>query len=79
MELRIDHPGESIDMDRVVDSLEKVDPAVMADLELPGGALRIATVMTTAELLQALGHAGLELVPTDIAYLPAVCCGGCSG
>ena len=79
MELRIEHPGAAIDLDRVVVGLQAIDPAVMVDREVLSGALRIATLMTTTELLAALQGAGLALTEADLVYLPSVCCGGCGG
>jgi hypothetical protein len=51
----------------------------VVDREVLSGALRIATLMTTPELLAALQGAGLALTEADLVYLPSVCCGGCGG
>lgn len=79
MELRIEQPGTAFDLDQVVAGLEAIDPAVVVDRESAAGALRIATLMTTPELLAGLRGAGLSVTETDLVYLPSVCCGGCGG
>lgn len=79
MEVRIERPGPEVDPGLLEARLQDVDPAAVLDFEAASGALRVSTVMTTQELLQALRAAGLAIAAGDLIHLPSVCCGGCSG
>lgn len=79
MELRIEHPGDNLDLALVVERLAVADPSSVVDRESASGALRIATVLAPAELCAALAAAGLRVREADLVYLPSVCCGGCGG
>jgi hypothetical protein len=63
-------------LDRAVLDL---DPAALVDLDTDGCTVRVATVLTRAELLACLTQAGLPADAARLRQLPSVCCGGCSG
>lgn len=63
-------------LDRAIAAL---DPAALVDLDADGRTIRIATVLTRAELLACLAGAGLPADDARLRQLPSVCCGGCSG
>lgn len=79
MEVRIERAGSRTELSRLEALLQEIDPASVLDLETLGGALRVSTVMTTQELLQALRAGGLAVEATSLVLVPSVCCGGCSG
>ena len=79
MEVRIENPGRLIDCIRLEACLREADPAALIDVESASGALRVSTLMTTQELLQAVHAGGLSLGPETLVHLPSVCCGGCGG
>lgn len=56
-----------------------VDPAALVDLDADGRTIRMATVLTRAEVLACLAEAGLPADDARLRQLPSVCCGGCSG
>jgi hypothetical protein len=63
-------------LDRAIGEL---DPAALVDLDADGRTIRMATVLTRAELLACLAEAGLPADNARLRQLPSVCCGGCSG
>ena len=65
-----------VPLDRVIVDL---DPAALVDLDIDGRTIRMATVLTRAELLACLAEAGLPADNARLRQLPSVCCGGCSG
>ena len=79
MELRIEHPGDDLDLALMVERLAMADPSSVVDRESADGALRIATLLAPAELRAVLATAGLRVREADLVYLPSVCCGGCGG
>ncbi len=56
-----------------------LDPAALVDLDADGRTIRVATVLTRAELLGCLAEAGLPADDERLRQLPSICCGGCSG
>lgn len=79
MELRIERPGANLDVPALLQELLALDASAVLDRETASGALRIATLLPTAHVLQALQAHGLALRAEDLLPLPSVCCGGCSG
>ena len=63
-------------LDRAIVDL---DPAALVDLDADGRTIRMATVLTRAELLGCLAKAGLPADGERLRQLPSICCGGCSG
>lgn len=58
-------------------ALLDADPAAVFDID--DGALRIATSLAVDELCVLLQAIDCEVVLTQVAVLPSICCGGCSG
>ena len=56
-----------------------MDPAALVDLDADGRTIRMATVLTRAEVVACLAEAGLPADDARLRQLPSVCCGGCSG
>ena len=65
-------------IDAVADRLNDMDPSALVDVD-PAGRLRISTLLPDAEVLLALGLAGLMVAPADLERQPSECCGGCGG
>lgn len=69
-------PPDVAALDRAIVEL---DPAAVVDLDGDGRTIRMATVLTRAELLACIAEAGLSADNARLRQLPSVCCGGCSG
>ena len=65
-------------LDGIADRLNDLDPSALVDVDT-AGRLRISTLLPDAEVLLALGLAGLMVAPADLERLPSECCGGCGG
>ncbi|MUV15780.1 hypothetical protein [Noviluteimonas gilva] len=65
-------------LDTITDRLNHLDPSALVDVDT-AGRLRVSTSLADAELLLALGLAGLLVAPCDLERLPSECCGGCGG
>jgi len=65
-------------IDAVADRLNDRDPSALVDVDT-AGRLRISTLLPDAEVLLALGLAGLMVAPADLERVPSECCGGCGG
>jgi hypothetical protein len=65
-------------LDGIADRLNDLDPSALVDVDT-AGRLRISTLLPDAEVLLALGLAGLFVAPADLERLPSECCGGCGG
>ncbi|MDR0183393.1 hypothetical protein [Lysobacter arvi] len=77
MEFTVACDVRSADLARIGNSLREADPAAMVDAG--GDGLRVAGAFDVDTLLQALRRAGCAVDVPDIARVPSVCCGGCSG
>ena len=78
MQSRIIPSTHVASLERIADRLNALDPAALVDVDT-AGRLRISTLLPDAELLLALGLAGLLVAPCDVERLPSECCGGCGG
>lgn len=78
MQYRISATNGVVSLDSISDRLGQLDPAASVDVD-PSGRLRIATVLSDAEVLLALGLAGVLAAPMDLERMPSECCGGCGG
>ena len=65
-------------IDSIAGRLNDLDPSALVDVET-AGRLRISTRLPDAEVLLALGLAGLCVAPSELERLPSECCGGCGG
>ena len=65
-------------LDTITDRLNHLDPSALVDVDT-AGRLRISTLLPDAEVLLALGVAGLLVAPCDLERVPSECCGGCGG
>lgn len=79
MEYRVELAGTIPDLAAVNGVLLAVDPAAVVDFDLTAGALRVATCIEVEELIGALDRAGTTVQRRQVAGIPSVCCGGCSG
>ena len=75
--IRLDTAG--LDLERIGQSLQKIDPAAMVDVDPLNRALRVSATMLDRELLEALAQAGHPVRPDQVERMPSICCGGCSG
>lgn len=79
MQYRVPLMGASPRLDVVADALQCADPAAVVDFDLVADALRIATILDEAALLDAVHAVGIEVRQGQVARLPSECCGGCGG
>lgn len=78
-EFAFESPVAMPDLSPLDRAIVGLDPAALVDLDARGTTIRMATVLTRAELLSCLEAAGLPAEPSRLRQLPSVCCGGCSG
>lgn len=79
MQLDIPLQGRQVDVTRIEQCLLEADPAVVVDRDPATGHLRISTCAGRDEVAALLRATGLAVEEGDIAIVPSVCCGGCSG
>lgn len=79
MEYTIQLSRAPVDVDRVRDALEDIDPAAIVDLDPRGQGLRVWANMLDRELYAAFERAGHPPDSIQVTRLPSVCCGSCSG
>ncbi len=79
MEYTIELRTGTVDIDRIRDELEQIDPAAIVDADPQGHGLRVSANMLDRELVSAFEHAGHPSGSIVITRLPSVCCGGCGG
>lgn len=79
MEFHVDVAGAALDMERILDAIQQVDPSAVMDIANRGQVLRVAAALGLQELLIALDDAGCRVLPEQVRQLPSICCGGCSG
>lgn len=77
MEFTVSALGPEPDLDTIGQALHAVDAAASVDLH--DGRLRVAGAFDTPTLIAALREAGYVVAPEQVALLPSVCCGSCSG
>jgi len=79
MEFAFEPPLPMPDLSSLDRAIAGLDPGALVDLDASGRIIRMATVLTRAELLSCIEAAGLPADPSRLRQLPSVCCGGCSG
>lgn len=79
MEYTIQLSRAPVDVDRVRDALQDIDPAAIVDLDPRGQGLRVSANMLDRELHAAFERAGHPPDSIEVTRLPSVCCGSCSG
>lgn len=79
MELDIRIPQTPVDVAGIERLLLDADPACLVDLDPATGRLRVSTCASRDEVALVLSAAGHPVAAGDIAIVPSVCCGGCSG
>ena len=65
-------------LDAISGRLNDLDPSALVDVDT-SGRLRISTLLPDAEVLLALGLAGLAIAASELERQPSECCGGCGG
>ena len=78
-EFAFESPVAAPDVAPLDRAIIELDPAAVVDLDADGRTIRMATVLTRAELLACLAEAGMPADNARLRQLPSVCCGGCSG
>jgi hypothetical protein len=68
-------PGPNVIQDVMFD----VDPNAVVDLDMRGLVMRISSYVTVGDLIEVLRRTGRTVAPEQVAQLPTICCGGCSG
>lgn len=79
MEFHIALTDASPDPEAVQDALFDVDPTAVVDLDMSGLVMRVSSSVTAADLIEVLRQTGWSVNPEQVAQLPSICCGGCSG
>lgn len=79
MQYRVTVPVAPTQLDAILQACRNADPAALVDIDGAADELRVSTSMTSGELLQALGAAGLAVPQSSVRLRPSECCGGCSG
>ena len=79
MELDIILRTAPVDVGNIERLLLEADPAGVVDLDASTGHLRVSTCADRNEVALVLLAAGHPVEASDIAIVPSVCCGGCSG
>lgn len=65
--------------DVIQDIMFEVDPSAVVDLDMSGLVMRISSYVTVTDLIEVLRRTGWTVAPEQVAQLPTICCGGCSG
>lgn len=79
MEFHVHVTGAALDMEKILDAIQQVDPSAVMDIDHAGQVLRVAAAVDLPELLAALDDAGCRVWPYQVQQLPSICCGSCSG
>ena len=78
MEFHITMPGP-IDPGAIEHALHGSDPSALVDIDPGTQLLRVAASLDVVQLLDVLHRAGYPVHRAQIAQVPTICCGGCSG
>jgi hypothetical protein len=65
--------------DVIQDAMFDADPNAVVDLDMSGLVMRISSYVTASDLIEILRRTGWAVAPEQVAQLPTICCGGCSG
>ena len=79
MEFHITMAVSPAQISAIEDAFLAIDPSVLVDIDPSGRALRVATSLDVAQLVALMGQAGFAVAQNQVALLPSICCGGCSG
>lgn len=79
MEFHIRLAGTRPDLAAIDEAVRAVDPAAVVDIDPTGAVLRVMAAMSADELACRVTGAGHPVAGDEVAQLPSVCCGGCSG
>lgn len=79
MEFHITMVVSPADIGAIEDAILAMDPSALVDIAPSGHALRVATSIDVEQLLASMGQAGFAVARHQVAQLPTICCGGCSG
>lgn len=79
MEFHITMAVSPADIGAIENAILAIDPSVLVDIDPAGRALRVATSVDLAQLLALMRQAGFAVGRDEVAQVPSICCGGCSG
>lgn len=79
MEFNIKMVGSPPDLRAIEHAIQAVDPSALVDLDPQGRTLRVAAAVDAAELVSLISQAGYPVARHQVAQVPSICCGGCSG
>jgi hypothetical protein len=79
MEFHITMAVSPAEIGAIEDAILAIDPSVLVDIDPSGRALRVAASVDVAQLVTLMGQAGFAVAPHQVAQVPSICCGGCSG
>ena len=79
MEFHIKIAGSMPDLGAIEHAIHAVDPSALADIDPAGHTLRVAASVDAVQLVSLISQAGYPVVQQQVAQVPSICCGGCSG
>ena len=79
MEFHITMNGPIHDMGAIEQAVCEVDPSALVDIDPAGPTLRVAAAIDATRLASLISQAGYPVRLDQVAQLPSICCGGCSG
>lgn len=79
MEFHITMNGPNLDLAAIEQVIGAVDPSVLIDVDPTGKALRVVASVDAVQLAALIGQAGYPVALHQVAQVPSICCGGCSG
>ena len=80
MEFQIALTAASPAPEVVQNAMYAVDSSALVDLDMSGLITRISSWVPVSDLITVLQRTGCWIVKSEqIAQLPSICCGGCSG
>lgn len=79
MEFQIALTAASPTPEVVQNAMYDVDSSALVDLDMSGLIMRISSWVPVSDLITVLQRTGWTVKSEQIAQLPSICCGGCSG
>lgn len=79
MEFHIALTKSSPEPDVVQHAMSDIDPGALVALDMSGLVMRISSWVPVEDLITVLDRTGWTVKPEQVAQLPSICCGGCSG
>ncbi len=79
MEFHITMIAPILDLGAIEQAIGAVDPSVLIDVDPTGQTLRVVATVDAVQLAALIDQAGYPVALHQVAQVPSICCGGCSG